>query len=195
MCSAHVFSQPLSKDKYICVAADVQSSVLYVHQPVHVSSVYIAVPLICTCRIPYYAMTQVSFGSTFFGLQYHCRNDDGTSTDKRLRIMVRNKYIARHIFRETTEQQVFFYQATVLPEVRNHTDTRSRRFRMLFKRATCRAGAEDKEYYFDILRTKHEVYSHVWQVLHQVQGSGERGAGGGQGEGTGAESPYATVTM
>ena len=55
----------------------------------------------------------------------------------------------------------------------------------------------EKEYYFDIVRTKHEAYSHAWQLLHQVQGErgreeraeeGERGA-----EGT--HTAHATVTM
>ena len=84
-------------------------------------------------RIPYYAMTQVSFGSTFFGLTYHSRDEDGSQVDKKLRVIVRNKHVARHLFREATEQQVFFYQATVLPEVRSHSDTHSRRLRRICK--------------------------------------------------------------
>ena len=82
-----------------------------------------------------------------------------------------------------------------MPEVRNHTDANSRRFRRLCKRALCRRR-EDKEYYFDIVRTKHEAYSHVWQLLHQVQGTERTVAEReGEGEGTGAESAYATITM
>ena len=142
-------------------------------------------------------MSQVSFGNTFFGLQYHCRNDDGVTVDKRLRVLVRNKYMARHVFRDATEQQVFFFQATVLPEVRNHADRHSRRLRRLCKRVLLQRTDESAEYYFDIVRTKHEVYSHVWQMLHQVQGERERPEEerGEEGEGTGAEGAYATVTM
>lgn len=146
-------------------------------------------------RIPYYAMTQVSFGSTFFGLQYHSRTDEGTSVDKRLRVTVRNKYVARHIFRDATEQQVFFFQSTVLPEVRNHADIHSRRIKKLCKKVLCRPEG-DAEYYFDIVRTKHEAYSHVWQLLHQV--GGESGPEGREREGeerAGADGAYATVTM
>lgn len=146
-------------------------------------------------RIPYYSMTQVSFGSSFFGLQYHSRNDDGISVDKRLRVTVRNKYIARHIFRDTTEQQVFFFQSTVLPEVRNHADIHSRRLRRLCKKVMCR-HEEDVQYYFDIVRTKHEAYSHVWQLLHQVGEERETEEREREGEeATGVDSAYATVTM
>lgn len=84
-------------------------------------------------KIAYYSMTQVSFGSQFFGLQFHYREEDGSSVDKKIRVAVRNKYVARHMFREATEQQVFFYQATVLPEVRNHADAHTRRFRRFCK--------------------------------------------------------------
>lgn len=151
-------------------------------------------------------MTQVSFGSTFFGVQYHSRDEEGTSIDKRIRVAVRNKYIARHIFREATEQQVYFYQATVLPEVRNHVDNHSRRFRKFCKSVLFgREHDREREYYFDIIRTKHEVYSHVWQLLHQVQGGegegrGERvrGERGEDGDETGTESTdtaHATFTM
>ena len=140
-------------------------------------------------------MSQVSFGNTFFGLQYHSRNEDGVAVDKRLRVLVRNKYVARHIFRDATEQQVFFFQATVLPEVRDHADTHSHRLRQLCKRVLLRRADEGREYYFDIVRTKHEVYSHVWQLLHQVQGERSEEEGRGEGEGAGAEGAYATVTM
>ena len=145
-------------------------------------------------RIPYYAMTQVSFGSTFFGLQYHARDEDGTTTDKRLRIVVRNKYVARHIFRDATEQQVFFYQSTVLPEVRNHADAHSHRLNRFCRRVLLRRRG-DTEYYFDIVRTKHEAYSHAWQLLHQVQGGRETGEREREGEETETDGAYATVTM
>ena len=56
-------------------------------------------------RIPYYTMTQVSFGSSFFGLQYHSRDEDGNTVDKKLRVTVRNNRIARHLFR-------FIFQCT-----------------------------------------------------------------------------------
>ena len=52
----------------------------------------------------------------------------------------------------------------------------------------------EREYYFDIVRTKHEVYSHAWQVLHQVEGEKESG-GGREGEKEEGESDDATVTM
>ena len=63
-----------------------------------------------------------------------------------------------------------------------------------------RREMEEKEYYFDIIRTKHEAYSHAWQLLHQVQGERARGqerGGEGEREGDGAssESAHATVTM
>ena len=145
-----------------------------------------------TDRIPYYMMTQVSFGSTFFGLQYHSRNEDGAAVDKRLRVTVRNKYIARHLFRAVTEQQVFFLQTTVLPEVHKHTDSHYHKLRKVCNRVLL--GREfEPEYYFDILRTKHEAYSHMWQLLHQVQEVEREGEGAVEEEG--ADNPYATVTM
>ena len=66
---------------------------------------------------------------------------------------------------------------------------------MLLRRDTL-----EREYYFDIVRTKHEVYSHSWQVLHQVEGEresrGEREGEREEGERDGATSTaHATITM
>ena len=60
---------------------------------------------------------------------------------------------------------------------------------MLLRRDTL-----EREYYFDIVRTKHEVYSHAWQVLHQVEGEKESG-GGREGEREEGESDGATSTV
>ena len=62
---------------------------------------------------------------------------------------------------------------------------------------------EEKEYYFDIVRTKHEAYSHAWQLLHQVQQGETERPGGGQGRGEDGErggdgassTAHATVIM
>ena len=57
----------------------------------------------------------------------------------------------------------------------------------------------EREYYFDIMRTKHEAYSHIWQQLHQVQSSEEteeqEEEEEEEGEGEGGDPAYATVTM
>ena len=142
-------------------------------------------------------MTQVCFGNTFFGINYHSRDEESRVIDKKLRIIVSNSHLARHIFRATTEQQVFFYQSSVLPEVLNHADHRSKRFQRFFRKLCCGDEVEI-EYYFDILRTKHEVYSYMWQQLHQVQsGSDHRTEEEGElGElGEEYDPAYATVTV
>ena len=63
-----------------------------------------------------------------------------------------------------------------------------------------RREVEEKEYYFDIVRTKHEAYSHAWQLLHQVQGERETGQERQREEGereTGGatDTAHATLTM
>ena len=63
------------------------------------------------------ALSMVSFGSNFFGFNYHCRGDDGNPAEQKCKIIVRSYIVARNLFRAVTEEQVFFYQKTVPAQV------------------------------------------------------------------------------
>ena len=105
-----------------------------------------------------------------------------------------NSSTLTHSSRAATEQQVFFYQATVLPEVRNHSDSHCRRLRNMCRKVFLRRALQP-QYYFDIQRTKHEAYSHGWQILHQVQSTEDGSERDEEAERERIECPYATVTM
>ena len=117
------------------------------------------------CRIGYYSLTQVAFGTNFFAFNYYSRDEDNNFVEKKMRVYVRNHTVARSIFRDVTEEQVFFYQNSVQPHVLDHADTRYRRVKRICEKVF-RKKFETK-YYYDIVRTKNEAYRHAWQQLHQ----------------------------
>ena len=73
---------------------------------------------------------------------------------------------AMNLFRSVTEEQVFFYQATVQPNVAEHAEMRHPKLKALCTKYFGKMF--ETKYYYDIARTKNEAYRHSWQQLHQL---------------------------
>lgn len=120
----------------------------------------------CIEKVPYYTLTQVSFGNNFFGIKYNARDEDNNPFVKSLRLQLNSHTLAMNLFRSVTEEQVFFFQSTVLPLVAEHAERRHMKWKAFCKKYL-RKTFETK-YYYDIARTKNEVYRHAFQQLHQL---------------------------
>ena len=86
-----------------------------------------------------------------------------------MKFVVPSTAIAKSLFRSTTENQTFFLHPTVNDDVRNHAHSSSlAKCKLLVKHLLKLNIRVEPQYYFDVVRTKHESYTYAWQRLHQV---------------------------
>ena len=74
------------------------------------------------------------------------------------------------MFRMLTEDHTFFYHECVGERVLNHHMALT--WKELMKKTFMPRAPVKSRYHFDIVRTKMEAYSHAWEILHQLQGTG-----------------------
>ena len=84
--------------------------------------------------------------------------------DKRILLKCQHHRVARYMFRLLTEDHTFFTHETVNQRVRDHIH--QRRWQFFCERYLGRRF--DHLYHFDVLRTQHESYARIWELLHQV---------------------------
>lgn len=117
-------------------------------------------------RFPYYMLSQVSYGDTFFAFNYHSMDTNNHRVEKKMRVFVVSRKLAQHMFRTVTEKQTFFVLPTVTTQILKHAKERNSITRRICQKVF-RMQLETK-YYYDVVRTKMEAYSLAWQLLHEL---------------------------
>ena len=115
-------------------------------------------------RISYDLVRAVSLNNELLYVGYVCFDHQGRPVVSKLVVECANIRIARHLYRMVSEDHCFFTQERVSDAMRN-------RFRRKPQKDFFRKYlgiSFERRYYFDVLRTRQEVYAHVWEILHQV---------------------------
>lgn len=122
------------------------------------------------CRIPYSALLEAAYKDKYFTIRYRTVNENQENTTASYTVKTPSHKLALSIFRMLTEDHTFFYHERVGDRVLNHHMALT--WKELMKKTLMPSASVKTRYHFDIVRTKMEAYSHAWEILHQLQGTG-----------------------
>ena len=115
-------------------------------------------------RIPYDILHATSYSKKLFYIRYVAHDYEGGTVLMDFVVECAHCRIALYLYRAVTEDYFFFTQQTVSDTVLNHVRHQPGREFFL----THFGISFERHYYFDVLKTRTEVYAHVWETLHQV---------------------------
>ena len=120
-------------------------------------------------RIPYSSLLEAAYKDKYFTVRYRTFNDQENTTVS-YTVKTPSHKLALSMFRMLTEDHTFFYHERVGDRVLNHHMALT--WKELMKKTLMPGASVKSRYHFDIVRTKMEAYSHAWEILHQLQGTG-----------------------
>ena len=121
-------------------------------------------------RILYSALLEAAYKDKYFTVRYRTVNESEENSTTSYSVKTASHKLALSMFRMLTEDHTFFYHERVGERVLNHRMAMS--WKELMRKTFLPGTLVKNRYHFDIVRTKMEVYSQAWEILHQLQGTG-----------------------